>query len=340
MLYKRGKTYWIDITVGGHRIRRTAGTTDRKAAQELHAKLSEQAWRQDKLGEVKHSFEEAAVWWLKEKAGKKSIKSDAQRIEFWRDRCAGMLLNEISSSFIYEQVNGMKTCFGRDPSNATKNRYIALLVSILRRAVAIGWLDKAPVVQLFQENNRRKTYFTPEQARLLLAHLPDQHKAPVTLAFLTGLRKSNVYGLRWDQIDLKRGVAWVYSDEFKGGVNHTVPLNSDSKALLAGLLARRTSDNPLVFAGLSPILTKAWRRVVKQAGLPPGLRFHDTRHSFASWHIMAGTNTETLQALAGWSSPAMLKRYVHLADAHLVDASERLSGYIPVTAEPAQLASS
>jgi integrase len=336
MLYKRGKTYWLDITVGGRRLRRSAGTTDRKAAQELHAKLSTQAWRQDQLDEKpRRIFEEAAVRWLNDKAHKRSIKSDAQRIVYWRGHFGGMFLDQITADMIYEKVNALQTRYGGKPANATKNRYAVLIQSILRRAVKWGWLTHAPMLEMLPENNKRKTFYTPEQARKLLAHLPDAHKAPVALAFLTGLRKSNVYGLRWDAVDLQRGVAWVHGDEAKAGRNITVPLNTDAKALLAGLLERRTNDNPLVFGGLNAILTKAWRRALKDAGIPPGLRFHDTRHSFASWHIMAGTDRKTVQELCAWASPAMLERYVHLTDGHMADASERLTGYICVTATPA-----
>ncbi len=335
MLYKRGNTYWLDITVGGRRIRRSAGTTDRKAAQELHAKLSNQAWRQEQLGDKpRRVFEEAAVRWLEDKAHKRSIKSDAQRIVFWREHCGGMYLDEITADFVYDKIRAMQTRHKRKPTNATKNRYMVLMQSILRRAVKWGWIPYAPAFEMLPENNKRKTFYTPEQARLLLAHLPEAHKAPVALAFLTGLRKSNIYGLRWDAVDLKRGVAWVHDDEFKSKRNHTVPLNSDARTLLAGLWANRLDDHPLVFSGLKPILTKAWRRTLEEAGIPPGLRFHDTRHSFASWHIMAGTDKKTVQELCGWTSPAMLERYVHLTESHLSNASERISGYIYGTVAP------
>lgn len=332
MLYKRGKIYWIDLTISGRRVRQSAHTTDRKAAQELHARLTTEAWRVNQLGEKpRRLFEEAALRWLQDKAHKRSITTDAQRLRFWQEHLAGQYIDEISADLIYDKIAKLTTRYGTKPCPATRNRYMVLVQSILRRAVKWGWLTHAPVLEMLPENNRRKTFYTPEQARLLLAHLPAQHKAPVTLAFLTGLRKSNIYNLRWDQVDLVRGVAWVFDDEMKGKRNLTVPLNTDAKALLAGLLARRVDDHPLVFGGLKPILTRAWRRTLALAGIPAGLRFHDTRHSFASWHIMAGTDKKTLQELAGWASPAMLERYVHLTDAHLTDASERLSGYIPVT---------
>lgn len=332
MLYKRGKTYWIDIQVGGRRVRRSTGTDDKARAKEFHRKAEADAYAVNKLGaKPKRSFEEAAVRWLNEKAHKKSIADDAERIVFWRDKCEGMTLDQVTSTFVQDAVANLKTRHGHPAAAATKNRYSALMRAILRKAVRWGFIDIAPPIDMLPENNKRVSYFTPEQARQFMAHLPQQHKAPVALAFMTGLRKSNVYGLRWDQIDLKRNVAWVHGDEAKAGRNITVPLNTDAQALLAGLWDRRRASDVRVFEGVRPILTKAWRRCLKEAGLPTHLRFHDTRHSFASWHIMAGTDKKTLQELAGWTSPAMLERYVHLTDDHLADAAQRLAGYISVT---------
>jgi integrase len=339
MLYKRGKTYWIDLAVGGKRIRRSAGTSDRLKAKELHKRIEDEAFSVVKLGKKpRRTFDEAALRWLQEKAHKKSIRSDAERIQFWRDRCAGKMLDEIDRDFVSETMATFLTRYGRPASNATKNRYTQMIGAILRKAHREwAWVGNAPALFMLPENNKRVAYFTPEQARALMAVVPEEQKAPIAFSFLTGLRKSNVYGLRWDQVDLQRGIAWIYGDEAKAGKHITVPLNTDAKALLAGLKQVAPDGQVYVFGGVVPPLTKAWRRYLKEARVPGTLRFHDIRHSFASWHIMAGTDQKTLQELAGWASPKMLERYVHLSNAHLADASERLSGYIHVTVTPTAL---
>ena len=340
MLYKRGNTYWIDVQVGKDRIRRSTGTNDRDKAKAYHKRLEDEAYNVLKLGaKAKRTFDEAALRWLKEKAHKRSIKSDAERIEFWRTKCKDMTLDQIKGGWVQDAVANLETHFGTPAANATKNRYMQLMRSILRKAVVWEWIEHAPIITLLPENNKRLQYFTPEQARQLLAVLPEQHKAPVAFAFMTGLRKANVYGLRWNQVDLKRGVAWMYADQVKTGKSLAVPLNTDAKALLTALEQRRTAEQQLVF-GTTPILTRAWKKALTDACLPSNLRFHDTRHSFASWHIMAGTDKKTLQELAGWTSPAMLERYVHLSADHLADASERLSGklrYIYDTVDSGQV---
>ena len=67
-----------------------------------------------------------------------------------------------------------------------------------------------------------------------------------------------------------------------------------------------------------------WEAACKRAGVP-GFRFHDLRHTWASWHAMAGTPLSVLQELGGWHSPQMVQRYAHLAPEHLVAAAEKVT---------------
>lgn len=327
MLYKRGSVYWIDITVGGRRIRRSANTTDRTQAKELHDTLSADAWRQKELGaSAKHSFEEAALRWLKEKAHKKSISSDAERLVFWREKCAQMTLDQLNGDFVNDTLEGLTTWWGKPMAPATRNRYAEVIQGILRRAVKWRWLTVAPVIDMLPERNRRVQFFTPEQARRFMDVLPENDRPPVAFAFLTGLRKSNIFGLKWENVDLERGLVWVHADEAKAGKNIVVPLNADAKSLLAGLWLNRAAQDDRVFGTRVPLRTKAWRRYLKQAGLPQTLRFHDTRHSFASWLLMAGQDKKTVQELGGWAGPQAMDRYIHVTSEHLAQASEKLTG--------------
>lgn len=77
------------------------------------------------------------------------------------------------------------------------------------------------------------------------------------------------------------------------------------------------------------VTTRAWRQAVAQVGLQPGFRFHDLRHTWASWHAQDGTPLNVLQELGGWSSAEMVQRYAHLSVAHLRQYVNRRSG-LPV----------
>ena len=80
--------------------------------------------------------------------------------------------------------------------------------------------------------------------------------------------------------------------------------------------------------------TKAWRAALKRAGIED-FRWHDLRHTWATWQRQAGTPTYELQRLGGWRTGAMVERYAHLAPDHLASAAARLDavtvGYVPAT---------
>lgn len=68
--------------------------------------------------------------------------------------------------------------------------------------------------------------------------------------------------------------------------------------------------------------TKAWTKALNAAGIKD-FRWHDLRHTWASWHVQAGTPLYALQELGGWGSPEMVQRYAHLDSGHLADYVER-----------------
>lgn len=69
--------------------------------------------------------------------------------------------------------------------------------------------------------------------------------------------------------------------------------------------------------------TKAWYKALKETGLE-GFRFHDLRHTWASWHVQAGTPLNALQELGGWSSAEMVRRYAHLRAKHLANYANNI----------------
>jgi integrase len=129
----------------------------------------------------------------------------------------------------------------------------------------------------------------------------------------TGLRQGNVKGLRWSKVDLDRRAAWVDATEAKGKRAIPVPLNEEAMKVIEEQLGR---DPEWVFTYRGrPIefktSTKAWRKALKRAGIE-NFRWHDLRHTWASWHAQGGTPMHVLQKLGGWQTPAMVQRYAHL----------------------------
>ena len=75
--------------------------------------------------------------------------------------------------------------------------------------------------------------------------------------------------------------------------------------------------------------TRAWKQALKRAGIE-NFRWHDLRHTWASWHVQAGTPLHVLQELGGWESVEMVRRYAHLSSEHLAEYVDRMSGGLRV----------
>jgi integrase len=148
--------------------------------------------------------------------------------------------------------------------------------------------------------------------------------ARFTLA--TGLRENNVLELEWSQVDLKRRTAFLHADQVKNRSALGVPLNDAAMAVLVArkglhkrwVFANEYSDKPLTKAS-----NKAWYAAVKKAKLV-GFRWHDLRHTFASWAVMNGVSLIELQRLGGWKSSQMVQRYAHLSTEHLATAASKV----------------
>lgn len=324
---KRGNTWHIDITLpDGKRFRQSAQTSDRKAAQELHDQLKAQLWRQSKLGEKQpRSLTEAAERWLAEHEKDSAIRDYTHHLAFWCARAQGMTLTDITRAWAAEQIEGLITKKGKPASAGTRNNYVITLRSVLNTACREWeWIDQVPALRTYgnKKDSAKMLIATPAQAKALMDVLPAGLRAPVAFAFMTGLRKSNVFGLTWDRVDLERSVCWVNPIDTKAGNLIVCPINSAAKALLEA--QPRVQGESRVFP-VEPPCWHQWKRYTRRAGLPEGFRFHDIRHTFASWLTMDGTDRKTVQDMGGWKSSTMIDNYVHLPVDHLVQASERLA---------------
>jgi integrase len=138
-----------------------------------------------------------------------------------------------------------------------------------------------------------------------------------TFTLATGLRAANVTGLTWEQVDLERKLAWVHPDQAKARKAIAVPLNVVAIEVVVRQQGKH-AERVFTYEG-APIgqpSTKGWYRALKRAGITD-FKWHDLRHTWASWHVQAGTPLFALQELAGWESERMVRRYAHLGADHL-----------------------
>jgi len=182
---------------------------------------------------------------------------------------------------------------------------------------------------MLKEPTRRIRFLTPEEARRLLVELPEHLADMARFSLATGLRAANVTGLQWSQVDEARRLCWVHPDQAKARKAIAVPLNAEALAIVRRQAGRHLR-HVFSFKGkpITQVSTKAWYRALKRAGIED-FRWHDLRHTWASWHVQAGTPLFVLQEPGGWESVEMVRRYAHLAADHLAPFAERLS--VPAT---------
>ncbi|SJM94964.1 tyrosine-type recombinase/integrase [Crenothrix polyspora] len=324
-IYKRGETWWIQFkTPNGERIQQSAWTQVKEEAQELHDTLKAQAWREKNLGaRPRHTWQEAVVRWLTEQSHKKSIETDKTRLRWLDQHLHDTKIDEITKTM----VDAIKTAKQNEGvSNATINRTLAILRSILNKSKQEWeWIDSVPYIRMLPEPSMRVRWLSYIEADRLISELPDHLKAMVKFTLATGLRESNVTGLQWKQVDMIRRCAWVNADQAKGKKAIAVPLNSDSCEIIKEQFGKHETyvftykGNPVTRAN-----NNAWEKALKRAGIED-FRWHDLRHTWASWHIQSGTPLNVLKELGGWSDLTMVMRYAHLSSEHLYEYAGNVS---------------
>jgi len=322
-LRQRQGIWWVDFySPGGQRVRCTTGTTDRKKAEEFHDRLKAQLWREKKLGEAPEKrFQDAAVRFLKLYEGQPDFDSKRRYILYWRERFSGWELSRITAEAVAENLPTHKvTRTGKQSplSPATQNRYMAALRTMLNLAEQWKWLARAPKLVDFQEPKKRIRWISQEEAAALIASVSqDWLRDVVAFALATGARMSEILGLTWGQVNAAKRMAWLEADETKSARARAIPLSDDAMAVIR---RRIGTHDILVFTrggrSVQEIDRRMFQRACEKAGIE-NFRFHDLRHTWASWHVQAGTPLMVLKELGGWETIEMVQKYAHLGQSHL-----------------------
>lgn len=324
-LYKRDGVWCVDIFHQGKRIRKSSGTEIKQDAQRFHDQLKNELWNQKVLkSTLNKSWMDAVVRWLDESTHKRSLATDKFHLTWLDPFLRKYMLVEITADII-ESIAKEKEKTGVKP--ASINRILEIIRAILNRAhKEWEWLDNVPVIRMRKEDNKRIRWLTKKQADRLMSELPDHLKNMAAFTLTTGLRESNVTQLKWSEIDLIRGHALIHPDESKTNRAIPVPLNKQAISIIQ---AQKGKHPEYVFTYHGKPVTRcnnhAWRKALIRAGIED-FRWHDLRHTWASWHVQNGTALYELQQLGGWSNYETVLRYAHLSSDHLKLAAERIHG--------------
>lgn len=227
---------------------------------------------------------------------------------------------------------------GREVTNATARRYLASLSVACNWARRRGWLTRNPVsiVEKGQESPPRVRFLSDDERRRLLEACrksSDPRLYPIVLmALSTGARQGEIMALRWRDVDLKAGRATL--EKTKNRERRALHLSPELVKILKKDLGKvRPIKGGYIFspagAEVEPTFPEdAWQAARAAAGLagdgPDAFRFHDLRHTFASYLAMTGATLADLAEALGHKTLAMVKRYAHLTEGHTSKAVARM----------------
>ncbi len=326
-IYKRGDVYWIDIsTPDGKRIRRSTGISDKLKAQEYHDKVKHEQWAIERLEKrPDRSTDDMLKLGIKDAEGQSSYSNKKIYAKYFRVVFANRNIATITGSEILDKLPTHNNTTGKRLSNATINRYRAFIIRCFSLAHKMGWIDKCPYVARLREPKVRVRWIEKDVASELVENLRlDWMKRVVSFALLTGMRKGEIISLTWSNVNLKRKVASVTADNAKSGRGRAVPLNDDAITILNSI--EKNSDHVFSVNGskINQISRTDFANATKLTGLDD-FRFHDLRHTWASWHIQNGTPLMMLKEMGGWETLEMVNKYAHLSGEHLAKYSNAVT---------------
>lgn len=307
---RHGNRWQVRVAAGGgRRIEQTlpVGAT-RADAVALETSLRQRQIDHASGRKPKYLIDEAIDRWLPAAKRLKSWPKDLRyRVEVVKSYTAGQPLAAIPDVAARIIEAGTSNRF----SAAHINRHLAVLRRIGRLADKWGWLEKAPAIEFIPGEVSRHLYLTRQEVGRLMDSADPLTADMILFAALTGLRRGEMLGLTPDNL---RGTMIVLDSNTKSGRPRAIPMPPQ-----AAQIARRR----IPFGVGAPLFRKRFEAARKAAGLPE-VRFHDVRHSYASWLIQAGATLTDVRDLLGHSDSRVTDRYAHLAAEHLEAAVAKL----------------
>lgn len=316
---------WVDAQ-GRRRRRKTDAANITQAKQILSAELLrvEQSKMLGHAPPGKETFGEVAERYLKHQQARLTPKA--------YDREEGIVKKHLAPFFNRPLAAIRKVDIQRyvtERSGEASAYSVQKELTVLKHlfSLAIEWeivsINPAQDVKAPKAPAGRVRYLQPTELRALLEACPDWLRPVVGLAVCTGMRRGEVLGLRWLDVDLAN--QRIMLPQTKNGEGRIVYLNQMAQTVLMSVeRAAESKTTDRVFADVGPDqATVAFGRVCRDLGIED-FRFHDLRHTAASWLRMSGADIHTVAQLLGHKDLRMAARYQHLSPAFLAEAVGKL----------------
>lgn len=297
----------------------------------------------------KHTLDDLIDRYLKrlEKDSPKRYRDVKPMLEWWKQELGHCILADLTKALITEKIEKMaakkrklKNGKEKPTSPARVNRYIAALSHACTIAVnEWEWLQYHPMQKIsrMKEPRGRVRFLDDDERKRLLAACA-KSKSPylylaVILALSTGARYGEIMGLKWEDIDLNRNA--IILQDTKNGERRVLPLAGYALGLIREH-RRKGREGKLHRIGIALVfpaphdaakpydIRTAWDAALKAAKIDD-FRFHDLRHSAASYLAMDGASLTEIAEVLGHKTLAMVKRYTHLSEAHTHSVVARMN---------------
>ena len=321
------KSFFAEIRLKGYPSQRA--TFQRKTDAKLWVQNTESAIRDGrhfKTAEAKkHTFGEMVDRYIKTELKNYNPKEQAERkskLQWWRDNLGVYCLADITPPLIVE----CRDLLAESRSPATVVRYLAALSIVFTVAVnEWQWVEENPAKKVkrpTEPDGRVRFLSDGERQRLLIACKESSNQwlyMCVVLALSSGMRKAELMGLKWPDVNLKDG--YLILHKTKNGTRRRVPLSGLALTLLKDHAKVRRLDSPLLFPSernpLKPIGLRSAFEYAKDRADIKDFHFHDIRHCTASYLAMNGASLAEISEILGHKTLSMVKRYAHLSDGHV-----------------------
>jgi integrase len=277
--------------------------------------------------------------WVKKRNPKRYIDIKP-RLEWWRAELGYCLLADLNKAIIAEKLDELAATpksNGEPRAGGTVNRAALILSHVITIAInEWEWMQDHPMrkIRKMPEPRGRVRFLSDEERKDLLeackSSVTKHLYMIVVLALSTGARRGELMGLKWPDIDFERKVITLH--ETKNGERRLLPLTGHALDLLQAYAKDKEKEKGLIFASAvnpkKPFeFRTAWETALKVANVDD-FRFHDLRHSTASYLAMNGATPAEIAEVLGHKTLQMVKRYAHLSQAHTHSVVESMNNKI------------